>query len=66
LKPEGIWDGNSNYKFEVKGKLDAAYTTNTMNYQSITGYLVFLNGALVSQKSEEWQAEKCDAIYDRI
>jgi hypothetical protein len=51
LKPEGIWDGNSNHKFEVKGKLDAAYATNTTNCRSLTCYLVFLNGAPVSQKS---------------
>jgi hypothetical protein len=51
LKPEGVWDGDPNYKFEVGGKSDVNYVMDTMTYCSITGYLVFLHKVPIMQKS---------------
>jgi hypothetical protein len=51
LKPVGFWNGDPEYEFNVAGKSDAAYATDTTNRRSISGYAVFLNGAPIAQKS---------------
>jgi hypothetical protein len=39
LKPKGVWDGNPYYGFEIGGKSDVNYATDTTNRRSVlTGY----------------------------
>jgi hypothetical protein len=51
LKPEGIWDGDPNYEFTIRGGSDANYATDPTTRKSVSGYSVFLCEAPVSMKS---------------
>ena len=51
LKPQGVWNGDKNYEFEIMGMSDANYATDPSTRKSVSGYSVFLEGAPVSMKS---------------
>jgi hypothetical protein len=51
LKPKGVWNGNLDFKFTIKGHLDVTYASNLENRHSVTGYSVFLEEAPVTMKS---------------
>ena len=52
LKPHGNWDRISmDYKFEVTVKTDSNYAKCPDTRRSITGSIVYLNGALVTFRS---------------
>ena len=47
LKPEGTWNGSKDYKFIVSGRSDSAYAKCPVTRQSVSGFRVLLNGALI-------------------
>ena len=52
LKPYGDWDGiSTDYKFQVTVKNDSDYAKCLDIKRSMTGSVVYLNGALVTFKS---------------
>jgi hypothetical protein len=51
LKPNGKWNGDPNYEFEIKGRSDANYATDPATRRSVSGSSVFLEGAPVVAKS---------------
>jgi hypothetical protein len=52
LKPDRNWDGkNKNFLFIIKGKSDSNYATCKETRRSVSGYVIYLEGALVSVKS---------------
>ena len=54
LKPYGDWDGiNTYYEFEVMVQTDSNYAKCLDTRRSMTGSVVYLNGALVTFRSLE-------------
>jgi hypothetical protein len=54
IKPKGKWKEhpeNDNF-FEIVGILDSDYAKDCKTCQSVTGFVVFLNGALVAARSK--------------
>ncbi len=51
LKPNGIWNGNKDFKFRIGGRSDSDYTSNTDDRRSMSGGRIFLEGAPVNQRS---------------
>jgi hypothetical protein len=54
IKPKGNWNEhpeNANC-FEIVGISDSNYAKDRKTRQSVTGYVVFLNGALVAARSK--------------
>ena len=51
LKPKKKWNGDPNYEFEIRGRADANYATDTVNRRSVSGYSTFLEGSPISAKS---------------
>ena len=52
LKPERKWDGKSKtFEFRIVGKSDSNFSTCTETRRSVTGYVVYLEGAAVAAKS---------------
>ena len=56
LAPEGIWDGNPTYLFEIKGTADASYKPYQDISGSVGGHAVFLQGAPIAEKSKVQQS----------
>jgi hypothetical protein len=50
LKPNAIWEGNSDFEFEIKGRLDSDFAKDPESQCSVSGYFTFLNGAPVNAK----------------
>ena len=80
LKHTRKWDGTRSFKFCITGYLDADYANNTQTRQSISGYVLYLEGApamsrsatqkyvaLLSAESEGNAAVQCaqDMIYTK-
>jgi hypothetical protein len=51
LKPEGIWDGDPNYKLKVGGLSNANYVTDPISCRSVSRYSLFLNKEPISMKN---------------
>ena len=52
LQPERNWDGcNKDFEFKLMGKADSNFATYSETRQSITGYFVMLEQAVVTAKS---------------
>ena len=52
LKPSRKWDGKDrSFKFKIKGKSDSNYATCKETRRSVTGYIVWLEDALIAVKS---------------
>ena len=52
LKPLRSWDGqDKNFLFQVTGKSDSNYATCNETRKSVTGFIVFLEGAVIAVKS---------------
>ena len=52
LKPTRTWDGiDKSFKFRICGKSDSSYATCVDTRKSVTGYVVYLEGAPVAIKS---------------
>ena len=52
LKPTRAWDGiDKSFKFRISGKSDSSYATCVDTRKSVTGYVVYLEGAPVAIKS---------------
>ena len=51
LKPNGTWNNDPEFEFEITGKSDSNYATCPDTRHSVSGYSTFLNGASVTQKS---------------
>ena len=52
LKPSRTWDGkDKTFKFLLRGKSDSNYATCKETRRSVTGYVVYLEDALISFKS---------------
>jgi hypothetical protein len=46
LKPTGVWDGkDKSFKFPIRGRSDSNYATDPESWRSITGTVLYLNGA---------------------
>ena len=58
LKPEGQWDGNPDYEFEIFGLSDSNYATDPMTRRSISGCATFLNKAPVIMRSKQQGSTK--------
>ena len=52
IKPNEKWDGNPNFKFKVKGRADSDYAKDVETRRSISGWLTFLCGAVITTKSK--------------
>jgi hypothetical protein len=52
LQPNGVWDGNPDYEFHIKGRSDANYATDVADRRSVSGTSVFLEEAPVCVKSK--------------
>jgi len=53
LKPKNKWDGDPNYEFNVKGKADANYGTDTTKRHSTSGTITYLEEAPVAIRSKQ-------------
>ena len=52
LKPSRKWDGKDiSFKFKIKGNSDSNYATCKETRRSVTGYIVWLEDALIAVKS---------------
>ena len=51
LKPAQKWDGNDNFCFKIRGVSDSDYAKDTQTRRSISGYVVYLEEALVMHRS---------------
>ena len=52
LEPNRTWDKrDKGFKFKINGKPDSDYATCTETRRSVTGYMVWLEGALISIRS---------------
>ena len=52
LEPKRKWDmRDKSFKFRINGKPDSDYATCTETRRSVTGYMVWFEGALISIKS---------------
>jgi hypothetical protein len=51
IKPNRKWNGDPNFEFEILGMSGANYATDPTTRKSISGFLVFLEGAPISMKS---------------
>jgi hypothetical protein len=52
IKLQGKWNGelNGDYYFEITGVSDPDYAKDMQTRKSVSGYITFLNGALVTAK----------------
>jgi hypothetical protein len=55
LKPNGEWNGDPEYEFEVSGYSDSDYAKDPETRKSVNGWSVFLNDAPVVMKSKMMQ-----------
>jgi hypothetical protein len=51
LKPERKWDGTKNFKFVIRARSDSDYGKDTQTRRSVSGYVVYLEGAPVTHRS---------------
>ena len=51
LKPFGVWNGDKNYEFVISGKSDSDYAKCPVTRRSVSGFLTYLMGALITAKS---------------
>ena len=52
LKPERKWDGkDKSFQFVISGKSDSDYACCTTTRRSVTGYVVYFEGAVVATRS---------------
>ena len=52
LQPNRTWDPNDqNFEFILKGESDANYATCKETRRSVSGYVVYLEGSLISVRS---------------
>jgi hypothetical protein len=63
LKPNRTWDGNPNFKFIVKGLVDANYAADPSSRKSISGYLGVPEGC--TDIHEEGTAKECHSLNHR-
>ena len=52
LKPNKKHDGTSNFEFEITGRADSNYATDSITRRSVSGYATFLNGSVITTKSK--------------
>ena len=52
LAPNAMWDVTKNFEFEISGVSDSDFAKDPIQGQSVSGYVVYLNGAPVSIKSK--------------
>ena len=52
LQPSSIWNGNKNYKFNIRGRSDSDYAKRVEDRKSVTGYSTYLNDAPIFNKSK--------------
>ncbi len=51
LKPNRKWNGSQSLKFVISGRLDSDYAKDPTNRHSVSGYMVYLEGAPAMFKS---------------
>jgi hypothetical protein len=51
LKPTKKWDKDSNFEFEITGRLDSNFAKDPERHRSVNGYSTFLCGASVTTRS---------------
>ena len=51
LKPERNWDGSDNFFFKINGRSDSYYAKDTQTRQSISGYVIYPEGAPLMHRS---------------
>jgi hypothetical protein len=51
LKPNRKWDGSRNHKFVISGRLDSDYAKKPKDRRSVSGHVVYLEGAPAMFKS---------------
>ena len=51
LKPFGFWDGNKEYEFIIGGKADSDFAKCPITRRSVSGFVTYLMGALITAKS---------------
>jgi hypothetical protein len=56
LAPGGDWDGSPSYEFVIEGYTDASYKPYHDTGLSVGGHAVFLQGALIVEKSKGQQS----------
>jgi hypothetical protein len=56
LAPNGEWDGDPTFEFEITGVADASYKPYHDTTSSVGGHAVFLQGATISEKSKVQQS----------
>ncbi len=51
LKPERKWNGSVDFQFKISGRLDSDYVKDMQTRRSISGYMVYVEGAPVMHRS---------------
>ena len=51
LKPTGSWDESKSFKFIINGRSDSDYAKCPVTRRSVSGFVTYLMGALISAKS---------------
>gem|GEM_PF-6951265 len=51
LKPSGVWNGDKDFEFVIRGRSDSNYATCPVTRRSVSGYVTYLMDALVTAKS---------------
>ena len=56
LKPNAKWDGSPEFEFEILGQSDSDFAKDQTTRKSVSGYVTYLNGAVVTVKSKMQQS----------
>ena len=52
LKPNAKWDGSPEFEFEILGQSDSDFVKDQATRKSVSGYVIYLNGAVATVKSK--------------
>jgi hypothetical protein len=59
LKPERKWDGSDSFQFKINRRSDSDYTKDTQARWSITGYIIYFEGAPVMHGCATHTEDSC-------
>jgi len=51
MKPSGVWNGDKDFEFVIRGRSDSNYATCPVTRRSVSEYVTYLMDALVTAKS---------------